>query len=180
MIFIDVIFGCLLGYAFFKGFKQGLIIAVISLFSLMLGILIALKFSFLFKDWIHELTQWNGNVIAVCAFVFTFLLVLVGIQFMGSVLTKIVKTMALGWVNRLGGGFFNVLKMILIISVVLNLFQKINFNHFLISEEHLNQSTFYHPIEDFSKKIYPLMEQWYQATLEELHEKVNDIEIGDK
>ena len=97
MIFIDVIFGSLLGYAFYKGFKQGLIIAVISLFSLMLGILIALKFSFLFKDWMHELTQWNESVIGICAFVFTFLLVLVGIQFLGSVLTKIVKTIALGW-----------------------------------------------------------------------------------
>lgn len=175
MLVVDIIIACLIGYALYKGFKEGLILALISLVSLIAGIFISLKFSFLFKDWIFEKTQWNPNVITICAFVFTFVLVLIGVQLLGKALTKILKTVALGGLNRLAGAVFLALKMILIISVVLNLFQKINFNNYLVSDETLNKSFFYHPIEDFSKLVYPMMEEWYQMTLEAVDEQADKL-----
>lgn len=175
MLVVDIIIACLIGYALYKGFKEGLILALISLVSLIAGIFISLKFSFLFKDWIFEKTQWNPNVITICAFVFTFVLVLIGVQLLGKALTKIIKTVALGGLNRLAGAVFLALKMILIISVVLNLFQKINFNNYLVSDETLNKSFFYQPIEDFSKLVYPMMEEWYQMTLEAVDEQADKL-----
>ena len=176
MLVVDIIIACLIGYALYKGFKEGLVLALISLVSLIVGVFLSLKFSFLFKDWILEKTQWNANVVTICAFVFTFLLVLIAIQLLGKALTKIIKTVALGGLNRLAGAVFLGLKMILIISVVLNLFQKINYNHYIATEETLNKSLFYHPIEDFSKLVYPMMEEWYQMTLEAVDEQVDKLD----
>ncbi|RRJ88037.1 CvpA family protein [Paenimyroides tangerinum] len=176
MLVVDIIIACLIGYALYKGFKEGLVLALISLVSLIVGIFLSLKFSFLFKDWILEKTQWSANVVTICAFVFTFLLVLIAIQLLGKALTKIIKTVALGGLNRLAGAVFLGLKMILIISVVLNLFQKINYNHYIATEETLNKSLFYHPIEDFSKLVYPMMEEWYQMTLEAVDEQVDKLD----
>ena len=176
MLVVDIIIACLIGYALYKGFKEGLVLALISLVSLIVGVFLSLKFSFLFKDWILEKTQWNANVVTICAFVFTFLLVLIAIQLLGKALTKIIKTVALGGLNRLAGAVFLGLKMILIISVVLNLFQKINYNNYIAMEETLNKSIFYHPIEDFSKLVYPMMEEWYQMTLEAVDEQVDKLD----
>lgn len=176
MLVVDIIIACLIGYALYKGFKEGLVLALISLVSLIVGIFLSLKFSFLFKDWILEKTQWSANVVTICAFVFTFLLVLIAIQLLGKALTKLIKTVALGGLNRLAGAVFLGLKMILIISVVLNLFQKINYNHYIATEETLNKSIFYHPIEDFSKLVYPMMEEWYQMTLEAVDEQVDKLD----
>lgn len=175
MLIVDIIIACLIGYALYKGFKEGFVLALISLVSLIAGIFISLKFSFLFKDWILEKTQWSPNVVTICAFVFTFLLVLIGVQFLGKALTKILKTVALGGINRLVGALFLALKMILIISVILNLFQKINYNHYLVTQETLNKSIFYSPIEDFSKAVYPMMEEWYQMSLEVVDDHVDKL-----
>jgi membrane protein required for colicin V production len=68
----------------------------------------------------------------------------------------------LGWVNRLAGGFFSILKMVLILSVVFNLFQKINFNNWLVKEETFNQSMFYNPIQKVSQLVFPKLETWYE------------------
>lgn len=175
MFVLDIIIGCLISYALYKGFKQGLMVALISLISLIIGVFIALKFSFLLKDWIVEKTQWSANIVTICAFMLTFLLVLIAVQLLGKLTTKIIHTIALGGLNRISGAVFLGLKMVLVISVVFNLFQKINLNHFLISEETLDESVFYNPIEDFSKAVFPLMEQWYQFTLENVSEQTDKI-----
>lgn len=171
MLAVDIVIAGLIGYALYQGFKEGLILALISLVSLIVGVFLSLKFSFLFRDWILEKTQWSANVVTICAFVLTFLLILIGMQFLGKLMTKIVHTVALGGLNRLAGAVFQGLKMVLIISVILNLFQKINYNHYLASGETLDESIFYYPIEGFSKIVYPMMEDWYQMTLKTLGEQ---------
>lgn len=175
MYIIDIIIACLLGYSLYKGFRNGLVISLVSLVSLVAGIFIALKFSFLLRDYILKATQWNANMVTLVAFVLTFLGVLILIHQLGKILTRVIKTLALGGVNRLAGAVFEGLKMILIISVVFNIFQKLNFNNLLVSEETLSQSLFYIPIESTSKKVFPLMEEWYKIALEKTGKEVQDF-----
>ena len=79
---IDIILASLLGYAAFKGFKNGLFAELASLFSLFLGIFIALKFSFYAKEVLEKAVKWNPVFIQISAFVVTFVLVLVAIHFL--------------------------------------------------------------------------------------------------
>src|SRR5690606_6071035 len=105
-------------------------------------------------------------------FFITFLFVLVLLFLLGKILTKLVNAVALGFINKLAGAVFESLKMILIISVFLNLFQKINYNNLLVSEEKLEESVFYHSIEEVSRGIFPLMDKWYKAVLNEARERM--------
>src|SRR5690606_17788034 len=162
----------LLGYALFKGLQKGLIVSVISLIALIAGIYFSLRFSFFISEILQQNTQWNQNVISVSAFFMTFLLVLVLLFLLGKILTKLVNAVALGFINKLAGAAFESLKMILIISVFLNLFQKINYNNLLVSEEKLEESVFYHPLEEVSRSIFPLMDKWYKAVLNEAKERM--------
>lgn len=166
MTFFDIVVACILGFAVFKGFKNGLIISVLSLVSLILGIYLSLRFSFFIKNILADQEETGNYSLGIISFLITFLFVLVGLFFLGKLLTKVLDVIALGFLNRLGGAVFEIIKFTLIISVLLNVFQKINFNEMIISREKLENSFFYLPIESVSKKIFPLMERGYEIAKE--------------
>lgn len=180
MIVLDLIIAILLGYALFKGVQNGLVVSVISLVALLVGIYFSLRFSFFTRDFLIDNTQWNPNTITIAAFFITFVLVLFALYGIGKLVTKMVDSLALGFVNKLAGALFEGVKMILIISVFLNLFQKINFNNLLVSDEKLNESIFYKPVESISKIVFPLMDKWYKLALQEATDGLKEMEGNEK
>ena len=126
MGFLDIILGVLLAIAMFKGIKNGLFVELASLVSLLLGIYAAVKFSNFMKEFLAGFVKWNPNTIQVVAFILTFILVVIAVSLLGKFLTGIADLAFLGWLNSLGGGFFRVLKTILIIGIVFKVFEKIN------------------------------------------------------
>ena len=162
MSFLDIVLGSLLVYGLYKGLRNGLFVEIASLISLILGIYIAVKFSIVTAKTLSGFVHWNPKTIQVLAFIFTFILVLIGISLVAKMLTKIANFAYLGWVNKAGGGFFRLLKTVLIVSVFLNLFEKINFNQTFASKETLDNSLFYRPIQKTAGFIYPSIGKWYE------------------
>jgi membrane protein required for colicin V production len=163
MSFLDIVLGSLLVYGLYQGIKNGLFVEVASLISLLLGIYFAVKFSILTAEIIAGFVHWNPKTIQVTAFILTFILVVVGISLLAKFLTGVADFAQLGWINKAGGGFFRVLKTILIVSVFLTLFEKINFNNMLAKKETLDNSMFYRPIQKTAGFIYPSIEKWYTS-----------------
>jgi membrane protein required for colicin V production len=161
MSFLDIILGALLVFALYKGIANGLFIELASFLSLIFGVYLAVKFSVITKDILSKHVHWNPNTIQVFAFILTFLLVVIGIHFLAKILTGIVDFAFLGWINKLGGGLFRVLKTVLIIGIVFSLFEKINHNHFLAKQETLDKSIFYNPIQKTAAFMYPSIAKWY-------------------
>jgi membrane protein required for colicin V production len=167
MSFLDMLFGALLAFSLYKGIKNGLFVEVASFISLLLGIYIAIKFSSLMKEIIMKHVSWNPNTIQITAFILTFILVVIGVYFLAKILTGIADFAFLGWANKLGGGFFRILKTILILSVFIALFEKINFNNTFAKKETLDKSIFYNPIKKVASFVYPSIEKWYDTFKEE-------------
>jgi membrane protein required for colicin V production len=163
MSFLDIILGALLAFAGFKGLKNGLFVELASLVSLVLGIYLAIKFSFFTKEIISGFVNWNPNTIQVIAFMITFLIVVVAITFLGKFLTGIASFAFLGWANSIGGGFFRILKTVLILGIVFSIFEKINYNHILVKKETLDKSIFYNPVQKTAAYLYPSLQEWYSS-----------------
>lgn len=161
MGFLDIILGVLLAFAFYKGLQNGLFIELASLVSLLAGIYIAVKFSSYMRDILVGFVKWNPNTIQVVAFVLTFIAVVVAVTMLGKLLTGIADFAFLGWLNALGGGFFRVLKTVLILGIVFAVFDKINHNHFLAKKETLDNSIFLNPIQKTARFMYPALQEWY-------------------
>ncbi|MFV8321742.1 CvpA family protein [Flavobacterium sp. LB3P21] len=161
MGFLDIILGVLLAFALYKGVRNGLFVELASLVSLLAGIYFAIKFSSFIKEILAGFVKWNPNTIQVVAFVLTFILVVIGISLLGKFLTGIADFAFLGWLNKIGGGFFRVLKTILIIGIVFKVFEKINYHNFLAKKETLDKSIFYNPIQKTAGFMYPSIENWY-------------------
>ena len=161
MSFFDIVLGALLLYALYKGIKNGLFVELASLISLILGIYVAIKFSYFVKNILTDSVSWSAKYIEVAAFALTFIVVVVGIHLLAKFFTGIADFAYLGWLNKLGGAAFSVLKTILILSILFNIFQKMNINNFIVKQETLDKSMFYNPIQEVSKFIYPSLEKWY-------------------
>jgi membrane protein required for colicin V production len=167
MGFLDIILAALLAYALYKGVVNGLFIELASLISLLAGIYFAIKFSSFMKEILSGFLNWNPNTIQVTAFILTFIVVVIGISLLGKLLTGIADFAYLGLINKLGGGFFRVLKTVLIMGIVFNVFEKINYNNFLAKKETLDNSIFYNPVQKTARFIYPSIEKWYEEMKKE-------------
>jgi membrane protein required for colicin V production len=159
---IDIILGALLAYGVFKGFKNGLIVELASLVSLYIGIYVAVKFSSVVGNALGD-TISSSKTGKVIAFVLTFLAVVVGIHYLAKALSKIASIVFLGWLNKLGGVVFGLLKTVLIIGIVLSLFQKVNYKNALISKETQDASLFFNPILKTSEFFLPIVSNWFDG-----------------
>ncbi|SHF97635.1 membrane protein required for colicin V production [Flavobacterium segetis] len=162
MGFFDIILCALLVFAFYKGVVNGLFIELASLISLILGIYFAIKFSSFMKEILNGFVKWNPNTVQVVAFALTFIIVVIAINLLGKFLTGIANFAFLGWLNKIGGGFFRVLKTILILSIVFSIFEKINYNNFLAKKETLDNSIFYNPIQKIAAYVFPSIKKGYE------------------
>ena len=179
MSFFDIIFGALLAFSLYKGFRNGLFVEVASFVSLLLGIYLAIKFSSLMKGIIAPHVSWNPSTIQITAFILTFILVVITVNLLAKFLTGVADFAQLGLVNNLGGALFRVLKTILIMSIFIALFEKINFNKTFAKQETLDKSIFYNPVKKVAAFVYPSIEKWYESFKEnhlEKHEETSEAE----
>ena len=123
MSFIDIIFAVLLSIALYKGIKNGLFVELASLVALIVGIFVAIKFSYLIRGILETKVSWEPKYIEITAFALTFLIVVLVIHISAKLLTKIADFAYLGWLNKLAGAVFSCLKTILSLSVVILVFE---------------------------------------------------------
>ena len=160
MGFLDILLGCLLLYGLIKGIWNGFFVELASFISLLVGIYVAIKFSYLMKSIICSHVSWNPKTIQIAAFAITFILVVVGISLLAKAFTKIANFASLGFINKIAGGVFGLLKTILILSISLNVFQKMNAHNTFVAKQTLENSLFFNPIQKISTFIYPSIEGW--------------------
>ncbi len=159
---IDIILGGLLIYGLIKGFWKGLFVELASLASLIAGIFIAVKFSQLTAGVLEGSLSDDPATAGVIAFAITFLAVVIGITLLAKVFTKLADYSGLGLMNRVLGGVFGFMRMVLVVSVLLNFFLKLNFENNFVKKETLDGSLFFYPLLEVSAYIFPVFEAWFR------------------
>jgi membrane protein required for colicin V production len=157
MNWIDATILIILIISVVNGFINGLVKEVASLAALILGIWGAIKFSFFTAGKLYDYFDMTGKYVGVIAFIITFCLIVVAIHFVGIVAEKIVNAVALGFVNRLLGIVFGVLKSVLIMSVIFAVLNAIDAKRPFLPKETIEQSRFFNPISDIAPAIFPVI-----------------------
>jgi membrane protein required for colicin V production len=159
MSFLDIVFSIFIVLGLIRGLRNGLFVELASLVSFFIGIYIAVKFSYFVGNIIGD---GNSKSVKVVAFIITLIAVIVGIHLVAKMLSGIASTLFLGWLNKLGGAFFAVLKTILLLGIVLSLFRKVNFENMLISKETQENSLFFNPILKTTEVLLPVLTEWFE------------------
>ena len=152
----DIVLLAFLLFAFVRGIIKGFFAEVAGLLALIGGVYFAINYSYQVVYWLEKTKlEWSHQTYKIVGFALTFILVALGITFIGKFLTKLADITALGLVNKLMGGLFGVLKVGLILSVLLVLFDKLNKNITFVEKEVIEESQLYEPIKNISAAIFP-------------------------
>ena len=160
---IDIVLGALILFGLVRGFMKGLFVEVASLIALVAGVYGAIHFSNFAAEFLQTKTDWNEKTINITAFAITFVIIVLAIGLAGKALTKLANFAALGIINKLAGGVFGALKIALILSVVLNIFDKFNNTITLLDDDTKNNSALYKPVKSLVPMIFPNLLNLNQA-----------------
>ncbi|WP_298531761.1 CvpA family protein [uncultured Algibacter sp.] len=152
---IDIVLGALILFGLVRGFMKGLFVEVASLVALIAGVYGAIHFSNFAADFLQSKTEWNEKTINIAAFAITFVVIVLAIGLAGKALTKLANFAALGILNKLLGALFGALKTALILSVVLNIFNKMNKTMAFVDEDIIENSILYAPVKTLVPLIFP-------------------------
>ena len=155
MTLIDIILGSLLLFGLIRGFMKGLFVEIASLIALIAGVYGAIHFSNFAAIFLDSKLDWNEKYINIVAFAVTFVIIVLVIALAGKALTKLANFAALGILNKLLGGVFGALKIGLILSVLLIVFDNMNNAIPFANEEDLEDSILYDPVKNMAPIIFP-------------------------
>jgi len=158
MNWIDFLIIALLVFGLIQGFIDGVIIEIAKLAALVLGIWGAIHFSGWTADklsgWFDMQASWTGLV----AFAVTFVVIVIAVSLLGRLLDTIVKSVSLGFVVKLLGAAFGVIKTALILSVVFILLNTTDAKRHFLPSATIEKSFLYNPIADIIPAIFPIVE----------------------
>jgi len=151
----DVIISALLLFGFIRGLFKGLFVEIASLISLIAGIYGAIHFSYFVGNFLASRVTWDEKYITIVSFAITFGIIVLVIALLGKLFTKIADFASLGLLNKLLGGVFGALKLGLILSIVLLVFNKLNNNIPFISNTQQEASILYEPVKNLAPALFP-------------------------
>lgn len=157
MTVIDIIILAFLGFGLVRGFLKGFFVEIASLVALVAGIYGAIHFSFYAAEMLINYVDWDEKTINVTAFAITFIVIVLVIALAGKALTKLADFAALGILNKLLGALFGVIKMALILSVLLNIFDAMNSTITFVDNEHTEDAILYEPVKSLAPMIFPFV-----------------------
>jgi membrane protein required for colicin V production len=103
MIF-DILFVIFLGGGFWWGYQKGIIYSLFSLAAYFVGIIGALKFSYIAVKFLHTSLNLGPRALSIVAFILMFILIVLLVRLVAWVLEEILKSFSLNLVNQLIGG----------------------------------------------------------------------------
>jgi membrane protein required for colicin V production len=158
MNYIDIILVVPIIWFAYQGFKRGLIIELASLLALILGIYAAISFSHYAAYFLTNSLGMETEYLPIISFILTFIVVVVLVYLVGKILEKLINMVALGFLNKLAGSLFGILKAAVLMSIVILIIN--HFNDTFISQEKKEGSYLYAPVAGIAPLLWKNLENW--------------------
>lgn len=158
MNWIDIILILCFIPAIISGIRKGFISQVASIIIIVAGVWLSYEFSGQLSEWMSGWLHANENVIRVISFVVIFLIVAIILTLLTRVLEGLLKIILLGWLNKLLGFIFAILKYALILCLLVYVFDIINKGGAIIPENVLDDSVLYGALSHLNEIIFPYLQ----------------------
>ena len=156
MAIFDIIILLILAAAFIFGVMKGIIRQVFGLLALFLGVYCAFKFSHWAGTYIAQWFHTGEAVTQGIAFALTFIIVVVALILVGRFAARLISLAALGFVDKILGGLFGILKVACVLCVLLYIAQQLDAQfHFL--SNNIKQSFFFQCFDTITKMVFPYL-----------------------
>ena len=159
MVF-DILFLVFIGLGFYAGYRKGFIYSIFSLLGWFLGLIAALKFSYLILNFLHAYVHLSPKMLAILAFVIIFIMVLLIFRIVGWALENLLKTFSLNLPNQILGGLVHSLVGLYVLCVLIWFLDKLD-----VIPKHQKETSYIYPyagnlgpkVVETTGKIIPLL-----------------------
>ncbi len=172
MNFIDIILIIPIIWFIYRGYKKGFIIEIASLVALLLGIYAAIHFSGNVTSFLDSFIDLEKKYLDIISFTLIFIAVIIIVMLIARLLEKIIKVVMLGFLNRIIGAVFGLIKIIVILSFLLLIINVFDDKEKLISKENKQNSMLYEAVAS----IAPMIISFFQTEKQNLPD-INITEI---
>lgn len=155
MNFLDLIILIPLLWCGFKGAKNGLVMELVSLLALVAGMYMAFKFSYLVGEWFSI----HGKYAQIVSFVIMFVGVSVGVYFLGRVLGGWANKSSMGLFNRIGGLLLSFGKVLVIFSILIYFWNKIDPEEQILTTSTRDASLSFRFVEKVTYRFWPIVQE---------------------
>lgn len=155
MNIIDIILLLCFVPAIINGIRKGFIAQVIALLSLIIGAWLSYKFATIVGAWMGRWIETSQQLLNIIAYVVIFILVALALFAVGKLLEKTIKIVMLGWLNRLLGVVFALVKCALIVGIAVICFDSLNGIFHFAKYDTINGSTLYGPLKNLVYNVFP-------------------------
>ena len=145
---IDIIISVLLVIGLISGLRDGLVKQVAGLAGLIGGLLLGRAFYMPLGEWLASVLGISDEAARITAFILILVVVPLLFSLVGWLVSKLLKAICLGWINRLLGGLVGVLKFALLAGVLITGIEFFDKHDAIVSEAKKEASIFYYPIYD--------------------------------
>jgi len=174
MNYIDLVLAILILIAAVRGFLKGFVFEIASLAAIILGIWGGIHFSHYTAEFVTLHFGWHSEYLWLVSFIIIFILIALIIHMLGNILKSILDACAMGFINKLAGMIFGILKAAFILSIVLILFDTVDVKAHILPETIKKESKVYEPLRTFAPGIFPFID-FNQGILPELKNKDKGI-----
>ncbi len=154
---LDIIFLVPLLFALYRGFSKGMIHMIAALLALVLGIAGAIKLRAVVASMLDAIFTISPRYMDMIAFAVTFVIIVLVVHLAAFLVEKLIKAVALNFVNRLLGMAFGLLVTAFVISIILWPVNQINEEKEVIKPERIEGSLLYKPLSAFAPALFPYL-----------------------
>lgn len=157
MNIFDLIVIAALAWSAISGFSKGFVVQVFSLAALVLGVLLAYKLSHFVAGFIAASLSTDPTFTNIVAFAITFVGIWILVYMVGKIVHQVVQVVMLGLLNRVLGATFAFIKIALVLSIMLIVFESLNAGMNILSKETIEKSVTYTPLKKLGSLIFPYL-----------------------
>ena len=143
MTVLDCIILCLLIIGMVVGFIKGLTKQAFTVLGLILGIILGTLFYKPFADFLRETMNMPDRPASILAFFIILMVVPLICGVLGNLLSKLIHFASLGFLDRILGAVFGILKYLIIMGLLIMLMDMTGFSDKIINRTERKQSKMY-------------------------------------
>lgn len=160
MAILDIILLLCFIPAIVTGISKGFVRQVIDLVAILAAAWAAFQFSKILGPWLGQYITLDPSILNVVSFVLIAIVVAVILHLIGSLITNAMKALSLGFVNRLLGLVFGVLKVALILGLLILLFETLNSSLQIVKPEATANAVVYNALKNAANAIFPILKSF--------------------
>ena len=176
---LDLVAALVITYAFYRGYSNGLIDTVVDTLSILVGLVVALKFSPLLINYLQSVVNLNPAVEFILGFLIVFFAVMLFLRFIGDRMEDLLKAIKVNFINQLAGGFLLGFVAAFLIGMSFVLLTNLK----ILNADYAEQSTLYEHLVKISKEGGWLIESFkdlfsefwskFMTTIDSVKENLN-------